>query len=584
MTEQSLDFSLLAPERQPTLSANLFADPAFTQTFGEIPSATVATDAPDQLVLDSPFANAANPENAKLPLLDPLFAEQIGKADGIEFTTAQENADSKAVPDYRVVVGDDGKLQLQKVGEGDPLADGKLNIELDAKANESLAEAIKNADKNLKEFIREMMDYWRQNHPGKAFPGWWTDILNGQPNIPSDAQPVPIRPAQPAAAKPSDAPPPSTVTQQPVPQQPGGSQPPSGGGSGGGGSRGGGGGASGGGGGSSGGGGSFGGAGAGGGDGRGYGYDTGGRYRGGDTGGDTTYNGAKPSSEKQAVLDNVKIVVDVAKQVGVDPKLAVAMMLVESGGDNKAVGDNGTSFGLFQLHDGGMLTSAGLTSQQAFDPRTNAEVSLGALAKVVERMGNTGEAAAASQRPADPVGYAAKVNASLDEAAELIAMSENATGSATASGADVRKADGYAFPLANYSKDNVQLHWGSNQGGSDIFADRGTPILAVGAGTITSAGYSELGGYNVSMKLDNGLEAYYAHLDKPPIVQAGQKVEAGQQLGVVGDSGNAQGKGTMLHFGLGTEIINGSGPTGGMGANFNAVGLLNNVLKNSNNA
>jgi len=106
----------------------------------------------------------------------------------------------------------------------------------------------------------------------------------------------------------------------------------------------------------------------------------------------------------------------------VDPVAAVAMMLVESGGNARSVGDGGTSFGLFQLHEGGMLTAAGLTSAQAFDPRTNATVSLKSLAHERAQGPNRspGTIAAASQRPADPAGYARKVDAMMDRARALL--------------------------------------------------------------------------------------------------------------------------------------------------------------------
>lgn len=123
---------------------------------------------------------------------------------------------------------------------------------------------------------------------------------------------------------------------------------------------------------------------------------------------------------------NAQVVARVARQHGVDPTVAVAMMLVESGGNNRAVGDGGTSFGLFQLHRGGMLTAAGLTSDQAFDPQTNANVALRSYAHEHAKghsRRTPGEIAAASQRPFDPVGYARKVDAAMDRARSLIAGS-----------------------------------------------------------------------------------------------------------------------------------------------------------------
>jgi soluble lytic murein transglycosylase-like protein len=120
---------------------------------------------------------------------------------------------------------------------------------------------------------------------------------------------------------------------------------------------------------------------------------------------------------------NARVVADEARKAGVDPALAVAMMLVESGGNNRAVGDGGTSFGLFQLHKGGMLTAAGLTPEQAFDPRTNAGVAIRSLAHEWAQghaQRSPGAIAAASQRPADPVGYAAKVDAMLARARALV--------------------------------------------------------------------------------------------------------------------------------------------------------------------
>lgn len=129
------------------------------------------------------------------------------------------------------------------------------------------------------------------------------------------------------------------------------------------------------------------------------------------------------TTSELGVRANARTVAAAAREHGVDPAVAVAMMLVESGGRNTAVGDGGTSFGLFQLHQGGMLTAAGLTPDQAFDPSTNAKVALQAYRHEYEKghaRRTPGQIAAASQRPADPVGYAAKVDAAMVRARALL--------------------------------------------------------------------------------------------------------------------------------------------------------------------
>jgi cell wall-associated NlpC family hydrolase len=76
----------------------------------------------------------------------------------------------------------------------------------------------------------------------------------------------------------------------------------------------------------------------------------------------------------------VQGVVRAAHQSGVDPNLAVAIALEESGGNPRAVGDQGTSFGLYQLHQGGALGS--MNPQAAFDPYRNAMAVLPAWGKL----------------------------------------------------------------------------------------------------------------------------------------------------------------------------------------------------------
>ena len=47
-----------------------------------------------------------------------------------------------------------------------------------------------------------------------------------------------------------------------------------------------------------------------------------------------------------------------------------------------------------------------------------------------------------------------------------------------------------------------------------------------------------------------GQRHYYAHLDRYPDLTAGEWVNSGDVVGYVGDSGNAKGTPTHLHYGI----------------------------------
>jgi len=95
--------------------------------------------------------------------------------------------------------------------------------------------------------------------------------------------------------------------------------------------------------------------------------------------------------------------------------------------------------------------------------------------------------------------------------------------------------------------------------GIDISASRGAPVVAAGAGKVVSAGYglyrgvediTDPYGLAVAILHDFGYEgkplySVYAHLGSID-VWPGQHVEAGEQLGVVGETGDASGP--HLHF------------------------------------
>jgi hypothetical protein len=85
--------------------------------------------------------------------------------------------------------------------------------------------------------------------------------------------------------------------------------------------------------------------------------------------------------------------------------------------------------------------------------------------------------------------------------------------------------------------------------GDDIFAPLGAPILAVASGTVFSVGWNEIGGNRLWLRDGAGNEFYYAHLSAyTPLAVNGNHVNAGDVLGFVGNTGDAQGTPFHLHF------------------------------------
>lgn len=115
----------------------------------------------------------------------------------------------------------------------------------------------------------------------------------------------------------------------------------------------------------------------------------------------------------------------------------------------------------------------------------------------------------------------------------------------------------YNFPVAEKGNAAIQSFWGANRDGGkrsheglDIFADRGTPVLAASDGRISSTGNRGLGGKQVWQRSGIfGNALYYAHLDSI-IATVGQRVKIGDTLGLVGNTGNARTTSPHLHFGI----------------------------------
>jgi len=117
------------------------------------------------------------------------------------------------------------------------------------------------------------------------------------------------------------------------------------------------------------------------------------------------------------------------------------------------------------------------------------------------------------------------------------------------------------FPVATDALDAVRSLFGDARDGGrrehhgiDIFAARGTPVLAAADGVVARVGNSARGGLHVWQRAEDHTgrsigSLYYAHLDTVATL-AGTRVARGDVLGTVGNTGNARTTPPHLHFGL----------------------------------
>ena len=120
----------------------------------------------------------------------------------------------------------------------------------------------------------------------------------------------------------------------------------------------------------------------------------------------------------------------------------------------------------------------------------------------------------------------------------------------------MEKNPAYLFPVASGANTSVQSYWGDNRDGGarshegiDIFAKRGTPVLAATNGSIGYTGEKGLGGKQVWLRdRKRNQSLYYAHLDS--IANVTGSVKRGDTLGFVGNTGNARTTPPHLHFGI----------------------------------
>ncbi|WBO23634.1 M23 family metallopeptidase [Sphingomonas abietis] len=113
------------------------------------------------------------------------------------------------------------------------------------------------------------------------------------------------------------------------------------------------------------------------------------------------------------------------------------------------------------------------------------------------------------------------------------------------------------IPVQGVERAALRDNWAEPRGGGarvhhaiDIMAPTGTPVLAAADGIIGKLFQSRLGGTTIyERSIDGGTVYYYAHLDHyAPTLVEGQTVKAGQEIGAVGSTGDADPAAPHLHF------------------------------------
>jgi murein DD-endopeptidase MepM/ murein hydrolase activator NlpD len=164
--------------------------------------------------------------------------------------------------------------------------------------------------------------------------------------------------------------------------------------------------------------------------------------------------------------------------------------------------------------------------------------------------------------------------AALLAAATITVSGLDAAAAPTPARADAHDTE-FTLSVFPVNADEVRFRdsWGERRSGgrrhrgTDIIAERGSPILAVADGVVTVMDYHHLSGFYLTLDHGNGVETMYLHLNNDhlgtddgqggvttayyPTLVVGSEVAAGDVIAYVGDSGNAERTTPNTHF----EII-----------------------------
>jgi murein DD-endopeptidase MepM/ murein hydrolase activator NlpD len=156
-----------------------------------------------------------------------------------------------------------------------------------------------------------------------------------------------------------------------------------------------------------------------------------------------------------------------------------------------------------------------------------------------------------------PGGAAEPVVIDLVEGGDYVLRVQPPLGVATSYAVEIASSPLLAFPVDGVDGSAIWSGFGAERDGGrrehrgvDIFAPRGTPVLAATDGWVTRVETTRVGGNVVWMQpLFGNMRVYYAHLTEQ-WVEPGDFVLAGHPVGSVGNTGNAVTTPPHLHFGV----------------------------------
>ena len=155
-----------------------------------------------------------------------------------------------------------------------------------------------------------------------------------------------------------------------------------------------------------------------------------------------------------------------------------------------------------------------------------------------------------NQESAVKKAIAAEKKRQAEAAAAASANSSSTESSGTVSQAPAVTSGKFMRPAAGYVSSRFGSRWGKNHNGIDIAKSGTVPVVASAAGVVSRANYSSSYGnvIYISHYIDGQVyTTVYAHL-RSMNVSAGQSVQKGQQIGLMGNTGRSFGQ--HLHFEL----------------------------------